>query len=975
MKRATSTTNHALISSTSTSALSSISNSTSTSAFTSLSTSTSYSSFSTINNSSIQGKSPNYCTSVQYKVLGVIILFFLVLHTFLVVTTLHHRGGEGNGVRDETFTFTFTFFSNMFRKGEYSTYLRSGVVSPTASIEGLWTQVNAPWQHWPGVGICRNSSSLLDDIPHDVCVRRRCLYSRSAQVNVDLDKLLLYQHSDAMARLTWTGDSAGCTQPTGGQLSSENKSHSTEVSFLYTLHNNAALAASSILEVFRTAHEASSVEFIIVDDGSDEDMWLVDNLLANMKYLFGTSIVRIRNNSPLGYGKSNNLGMKQAAGKFVMLLNSDVLVLPGWLAMLLRTINQYPDEKVGMVGPIMLDKKGRISEAGGGMFKLGVPFNSGRGSFPRELPYQHARVVDYISAACLLVRRDLFLQLNLFDDVFSPAYYEDTDAAFVHLQHGYQTKLQPLSVVLHFEGSSYGISGQSQVKDDLMERNSKHFIKKHRDALNNYCPVPKHVENQFQRIQVQMGQSFYRQQNRILILEDVVPDPDRDAESSRLIELLHILVELGYSITFEAQPVEGRSVQHILPLLADGINVVVPGSLHDMAQRASYASFYPQLAQKGNFCPWDAIIIARRDVCNRHIADVKRLCPHTPIIFDTVNAHFVREMHMLSTKYNVTDINQITQSNQQAKEDLTKVLDAQKMELDCITASNITIVLSSEGQHTLKKMLDKDSDIRIISNIYHVNHSVHGKEHSDRSGAIFVGDICHTANAYAVNFIITEILKDPTVFPLGFKMHIVWSRSRICPNKILDTAESHPLVVVHRDISKEELLNLHNQVMAVLSPLQYDAVVHAKVNYGLFHGVPVLASKEVAEGMGLKDKGNVLLAETGKEFVHQIIRLHEDKALFEQLAKSGKIMIDEVFGRDAAKQKIKQALLDVGAPAKRDKFSCPFFNEYQHGDIEGWKDYWVFTKSSEAGDQPVALFPFFPTLAYDKSAFTRYVGQ
>jgi GT2 family glycosyltransferase len=102
-----------------------------------------------------------------------------------------------------------------------------------------------------------------------------------------------------------------------------------------------------------------------------------------------------------------------------------------------------------MVGPMMIFEDGLIAEAGGGLFRGGVPFNSARGYRPLQQSLLHARIVDYVSAACILVRRQLFVDFNLYNPKYSPAYYEDTDAALVFAEHGWQTILQPFSVVIH----------------------------------------------------------------------------------------------------------------------------------------------------------------------------------------------------------------------------------------------------------------------------------------------------------------------------------------------------------------------------------------------------------------------------------------------------------------------------------------------------------------------------------------------
>ena len=469
---------------------------------------------------------------------------------------------------------------------------------------------------WTGIGYCRNEISLLGDYigVEDICAQRRCIGF------IDMLELASGNHKK------WNGLDSECYPPTGGQVLS-NKT--VTVSFIFILRNNPTYAAKAIVDVFKTMNEIDSGEIIVYDDASTADMSLLKITIQKLRTLFGVRISYYAGKTQLGYGKSNNLALAQAKGEYAVLVNSDVFVTPGWLALLMHTMNSYPAQ-VAMVGPMILNRNNTVVEAGGVMYRFGEPINFGRRKRPLELPMLHARVVDYISAACLLIRRKLFLESGLFDPRYENAYYEDADAAFTLLSKGWVTVLQPLSVVYHLEGTTYG---QGEEKLRLMANNSVKFYQKHKAVLDSYCPIVAYNGTDCEQpaeLEEQIYASFYRQQNRILILEDVVPEPDRDAGSIRLLEILDILLKNGYSVTFEPMPVAHRAVKYMIRLLADGVNVVVPGTLAHMAAGVSQAM---------NICPWDVIFIARRYVFAHQIKFVKELCPFTRIIFDT-GKHF-----------------------------------------------------------------------------------------------------------------------------------------------------------------------------------------------------------------------------------------------------------------------------------------------------------------------------------------------
>jgi hypothetical protein len=125
----------------------------------------------------------------------------------------------------------------------------------------------------------------------------------------NIERQLLGESSVNLEQVRWIGDIHDCHQPSGGQLPiTEVNRKKIEVSFLYTLHNNADLSATAILEVFRTANEAVSAEFVVIDDGSTEDMSPVYALLRNLEYFFKVPIVTQTHNVSQGYLLSNNEG-------------------------------------------------------------------------------------------------------------------------------------------------------------------------------------------------------------------------------------------------------------------------------------------------------------------------------------------------------------------------------------------------------------------------------------------------------------------------------------------------------------------------------------------------------------------------------------------------------------------------------------------------------------------------------------------
>ncbi len=1004
-----------------------------------------------------------------------------------------------------------------------------------SSFNKLWNEkINSPWQHWSGIGFCRNNTSLLDTIPSSICERYSCFYSNIVSRPIDIDKLRVFSNNNQLSipstssstslskkvyqeqmkkfnqlldEITWRGDTIECRQPSGGQMSpsdvfavpfskkerGKSEIDNIETTFVISLNSSDpynVFAADSIVEVFRTASEATTAEYLITYDsmvstneevnthrtsmfnlglfGQTNDRpkrmvgphMVYDNkaaiqLMNNLKELFGISVnfIPVGESSFVTVTDPNEKlpdflsSVKPLAkGEMVAFIRYDVLVLHGWLTMMKKSLKSFPsDDKVGMVGPLYLDSGGNILEAGGIVYRTGHAHYVGFGFEPRELPMQHARVVDFVSTGCVLMKKELLHQLPPLS-IISPLMSKDAkminsdrgavDAylgLYIYEELSYKVLFQPFSSVVHTNIDSHRplkiklekpkrikyLKGKSSINEQdelrINEFQEKHYqlLLKLHGKLSSHCPVPVIKDDSLMsmgmvraavgldspeysltwRMESDMGASFYRHQNRILILEDVVPETDRDAGSIRLFELLHILSELGYSVTFEQQPITGRNIRYVMPLLSDGVNMVMPGTLHDMAKSMDVASSTSSVSMKimsqTSICPWKALIIARRDVFLRHYEDVQRICPNVPIIFDTVDVHFIRELRMFSLKYNDSQHSMMSliESNSEAQRDMANLLANQQKELDAMKKSKVTIVVSSEEKRILHKIFNEGNrerlppdspftpvDVRIISNIYQIDDSEGVVGPEKRKGAVFAGNMCHTPNMDAVDFIVREVLKTPDVFPKDFKMHFVWSRSKMCPNAILDNAMKHPLVEIHRDISNDELFALHREVKAVLAPLRYGAGVKGKVNYGLLHGVPVIATKVASEGMGLINGTNFLLAETGDDFVDSILKLYRDNDLYARLVSGGKEVMKRVFGRDVAKDRIKRAMADIGATPS-DALSnghCPFVGLHDSHIVSNWDNYWYHNQEIDQCDH-IPFFPLYPRVPYTNQAYLNHV--
>lgn len=192
-------------------------------------------------------------------------------------------------------------------------------------------------------------------------------------------------------------------------------------------------------------------EVIVVDNASSDG---TREFLAQL----GGDLQIITNEVNLGFAKACNQGARAARGKSLVFLNNDTIPQHGWLEALLREVETDPT--VGAVaGKLLYPQNGTIQHAGVGWRTLPGPIHGPYLYFrcwPAEAPEVNwRRDLDMVTAACMLVPRQLFEQVGGFDEGYVNG-MEDCDLCLLIRQAGYRVRYTPHSVVYHHESISDG---------------------------------------------------------------------------------------------------------------------------------------------------------------------------------------------------------------------------------------------------------------------------------------------------------------------------------------------------------------------------------------------------------------------------------------------------------------------------------------------------------------------------------------
>lgn len=192
----------------------------------------------------------------------------------------------------------------------------------------------------------------------------------------------------------------------------------------------------------------SNFEIILVDNNSGA------RETKRLKNKFGDKIKIVPSDYNLGYAGGNNLGTKEALGKYLIFLNNDTIVSRNWIE---DPINKFEkDKKIVFVQPKVkwLSNKKYFEYAGGaGGFidYWGFPFARGRvfGSVEEDFgQYDNEREIFWASGVALFTRKDFFKKIGMFDPFFF-THGEEEDVCFRAHRLGMKVYYTPRSVIYH----------------------------------------------------------------------------------------------------------------------------------------------------------------------------------------------------------------------------------------------------------------------------------------------------------------------------------------------------------------------------------------------------------------------------------------------------------------------------------------------------------------------------------------------
>lgn len=651
------------------------------------------------------------------------------------------------------------------------------------------------------------------------------------------------------------------------KISSLNKAKSFEfphfldpvVSIIIPVWNKWVYTYNCLLKIAQNTHNIS-FEVIVLDNASTDHTPQMLSKINNIR--------SIRNKKNEGFIRACNKGASIAKGKYLLFLNNDTLVTPDWLSSMISLFKKY--RKVGIVGAKLIYPDGKLQEAGGIVLNdpVNLAWNYGRYDDPNKWEYNYVKEVDYCSGACLLVRKDLFEHIGLFDMQFSPAYCEDTDLAFSIRKLGYKVMYQPKAEIIHFEGTTAGVDTSHGFKSYQIVNQEK-FYNKWKDTLER--EYFKNGENVFlarDRSQI----------NKIMLFVDhYVPAWDKDAGSLLTYELLRIFLEMGFKIIF--LPDDMLKVEpYTSELQQMGIEVLYDTNIRSRNYLKKYGMYI------------NVSFLSRPHISVKYIDDLRKYTK-AKVIYFPVDLNFLR----LLRKYEI----------KKSKKIFSIANKIRLIELNLTSKSDATVVLSSAEKDILKADLKK-ADVVTIPFLYRQNlKKKEINKFSDRKELLFLGGFMHEPNEDAVVWFVENI------YPLikkeigNIKFYIAGSNPT---SKVLQLKSSDIIVTGYVN----DVTPLFRKAKVFVSPLRYGAGVKGKILQSMSYGLPVISTSIGAEGIDVKNMEHILIADQAEEFAKQTLKLYTDKELWCKLSRNSIRYIEENHSAGVVREKYASLFYELG---------------------------------------------------------------
>lgn len=629
------------------------------------------------------------------------------------------------------------------------------------------------------------------------------------------------------------------------------------VSIVMSTRNRAELLYQCLQSIL--AHVSIPYELIIADNCSTD---ATAQLLAKVE-----GIKTFKNEQDLEYLLSVNKAASMTKGKYLLLLNNDIILSPQSIDHLLRTIESYPG--CGAVGCKLVRPDGSLQEAGSIIWADGSGLAYGRNDpNPMSPEYSFVREVDYCSAACLLVRRELWERLGGYDPRYVPAYYEDSDLCLGLWSLGYKVVYQPAALVFHYEFGSRSIKTAMK----MMEKNSKKFLEKWQDRLKTLHRPDFDVLKGRDRRNQSLSSDF---KGRLLFIDDRVPHPRLGSGYGRSWSILRVLERSGYLLTFYPLASQEYPLTNGQSSLLEKIELMLQWGREKLENFLEERQGYYDLvfvSRPHNFRVFSALIKRRPE-----------LVAHSRVIYDAEAIYSLREI-LKKSLYGID----------QTEEEKTRLIQ-EEISLGRL-AHRVVAVTGREARYF------EGAGCRVFILGHALECHPTQREFKEREGFLFVGYMGEEGPntdglywfAYQVLPILKKKIKDNfEVFAVGKALEDFVKKLEPLGIKFLGELE--------------DIRPLYERSRVFIVPTRYAAGIPMEAHKAASYGIPMVATSLVAEQLSWVAGEHLLATDDPEEFAECCLKLYKEESLWKKTRQKALDRVKE----DCDPKKFEDNLLSI----------------------------------------------------------------
>ncbi|WP_264537014.1 glycosyltransferase [Flavobacterium sp. N1736] len=363
----------------------------------------------------------------------------------------------------------------------------------------------------------------------------------------------------------------------------------------------------------------------------------------------------------------------------------------------------------------------------------------------------------------------------------------------------------------------------------------------------------------------------------VIIIDTKVPEYNKDSGSRRLTEIVKLLIKNNVGVFLMADFKEYRFTTDYVQYFKDLGAVVYEPGIDKSGNLIAKNDFIKQVLPFADF-----VWLHRPEIFAKYYPLIRKFKPTTKVFFDMVDFHYLRFKRESELTGN-TDI-------------LKKADKYLQLELDNCKKADKIIVISDVEKESIKEFYNEDSKIISIGNIHQFIENENPVSFENRKDLLFIGGFDHKPNVDAVNYLAEEIM------PLLWKSNPEISISIIGSNppEAIEKLNSEKFRVVGyaEDVSP---YFLNSRIF--VAPLRYGAGIKGKIGQSLEFGLPLVTTNVGAEGFNFQENRNMMVGNTSREIVDNIISLYQNAALWQKISSDSKKVI-EPFSNYAIEQKI-----------------------------------------------------------------------